>query len=41
MADPPDTEDAEPKWEKPDFEVTPLADIEERPGFDDGEDPES
>jgi len=22
------------RWEKPDFEVTPLAELEKRPGFD-------
>jgi hypothetical protein len=31
-----------PRWEKPDFEVTPLSDLEERPGPDhDGDEPAS
>jgi hypothetical protein len=37
----PDRSDAphdEPEWEKPDFEVRPLAELEQRPGFDDESD---
>ena len=37
MPDRPERSDArhgEPAWEKPDFEVTPLAELEDQPGFD-------
>ena len=37
MPDRPELSDArngEPEWETPDFEVMPLAELEDRPGFD-------